>query len=540
MSRDDRTTKDRYRYLRGLRHSWRLLRPHGKLLAVVLSIVSGAALLNGVGDPLFLKILIDSLSRGDLRGFVLLAAGLVVIYTLTRAAGYLAAVLRQRLKNRIAEEVALDAFDTFQDVPYEEVAKRDPAYFLSRVYEEPTELTKAVDLAVQAVSSTVLFVGALVVCFWLSWKVAIILSVVVPVLLWVADRFGSRITDTTLDEKEEEAHFRAGLNRAVGSYKTAKVFGLQSRVRSGLGRRLGRYLDKLYLRVQQSSAFEAVSGTFLSYAEMAVLIGAGVQVLRGVLSIGGMFAFITAYWRVVNAFRSLTARLPMLAELSGNVTRVEELRALATGGGETLDHARVHLRGVNFAYEGRQVLQELDLSLRPGERLLVEGPNGSGKSTLAHLVAGFLRSRDGRARLPALQRMSCLLLPFGFIPGTVADNLDLAAASPQRRRRADALAGTLGLADKLDQDPASLSAGETKRLQVMMTLLKPADFYLLDEPLANIDAAGKDEVLDAIFTATRGKALMMIMHDAKRYRDRFDRCLELGEPRVPLRAARAG
>lgn len=526
---------DRYRYLRGLRLSFRLLKPHSGSLLVLLAVTSFAALLNGVGDPVFLKILIDSLSEGNLRGFVLLAVGLVFVYTATRVANYFAAILRQKIKNRIAEEVSLDAFDSFYDLPYREVAERDQAYFLSRIYEEPSELSKAVDLAVQVVSSGVLFLGALVVCFWLSWQVAIVLSVVVPVLLWVADRFGSRITDTTVDEKEDEAYFREGLNRAVASYKTAKVFRLQRRVREGLGRRLDKYLGTLLQRIKHSSAFEAVSGTFLSYAEMAVLIGAGIQVLRGVLTIGGMFGFITAYWRVVNGFRSLVNRLPTLAELSGNVARLEQFQERAAGVTRLPDAPAIHLSGVNFAYSGQQIMKDFDLSLERGESILVEGPNGSGKSTLAHLLAGFLRSDDGRVELPSLDRMSCLLLPFGFIPGTVADNLafvrddDADAGDGDGAERMAALVEDFGLADKLDQDPASLSAGEKKRLQVAMTLLKPADFYLLDEPLANIDAASKDRVLDAIFRRTRDRGLLLIMHDAQRYRDRFDRRLVLGQ-----------
>lgn len=539
MSRGDRSEEGgrRYRYLDGLRLSWRLLRPHRGLFLAVLAIASVAALLNGVGDPVFLKILIDSLSAGDLQGFVWLAAGLLVIYTLMRVGNYFAAVLRQRLKNQITEDLALGAFDTFYDLPYGEVSRRDRGYFISRIYEEPSELTRAVDLAVQLVSSTVLFTGAVVVCFWLSWQVSIVLSVVVPVLLWVAHRFGAKITDTTVQEKEEEAVFRDDLGRAVESWKTARLFALGRRVRRGLGGRLRSYLDVLYTRVRQSSLFQAISGTFLSYAEMAVLVGAGIQVLRGVLTIGGMFGFITAYWRVVNAFRAVVSRLPTLAELSGNAARLEDFERLATTGerspADAASGGSILLPGVNFAYEEQQVLENLTLTVEPGQRVLVEGENGSGKSTAAHIACGLLPAAGEAAdavRVPPLTRMSAALVPFGFVPGTVADNLALDDLSEERRRRTLALAAEIGVAGKLDQDPASLSAGEKKKLQVLMALNKDADHYLFDEPLANVDAASRPRLMDVILRETAGKGLVVILHDAERYRDRFDRRLDLGAP----------
>src|SRR5690606_25627785 len=140
---------------------------------------------------------------------------------------------------------------------------------------------------------------------------------------------------------------------------------------------------------------------------------------------------------------------------------------------------------------------------------------------------GFLAPQAGRAALPARRRMSCLLLPFGFIAGTLKDNADYARLDRQRRRRFADLAARLGLEDELDRDPASLSEGEKKKFQTILTLLKDADFYVSDEPLANVDTGSRDAVMDVIFEHTRGKALLVVMHGDERFGSRFDRELVL-------------
>ena len=64
-----------------------------------------------------------------------------------------------------------------------------------------------------------------------------------------------------------------------------------------------------------------------------------------------------------------------------------------------------------------------------------------------------------------------------------------------------------------------------------MTLTKDADYYVLDEPLANVDPASKDLVMDRILERTDGKGLIVVMHGDERYHRRFDRCVDLGTPR---------
>ena len=99
------------------------------------------------------------------------------------------------------------------------------------------------------------------------------------------------------------------------------------------------------------------------------------------------------------------------------------------------------------------------------------------------------------------------------------------------------LAGRFGLGGKLEQDPALLSEGEKRKFQVIMTLLKDADFYIFDEPLSNVDVESSDLIMNSIISGTSGKALMVIMHGGDRYRGLFDRQFSLSMERAANEAA---
>jgi ATP-binding cassette subfamily B protein len=190
----------------------------------------------------------------------------------------------------------------------------------------------------------------------------------------------------------------------------------------------------------------------------------------------------------------------------------------------------IELQDVSFAYNGSRVIDGLNLRIRDAERVVIVGPNGSGKTTLAHLITGFLEPSAGAVKLPRLERISAMLAPFYFAPVTLKDNVSYENLSSEKKQLFWDLVRRLGLEEKVDSDVSSgLSEGEKRKSQIVMTLLKDADIYVFDEPLANIDVESKDTVIAVQFDCTKGKTLISIMHGDEKYHAYFDRVVTLGQ-----------
>jgi ABC-type multidrug transport system fused ATPase/permease subunit len=422
-------------------------------------------------------------------------------------------------------------------LPYAEVLGQDAGYFVSRIYDEPLHVSEVVNCIVELASSLLLFAGAFCVCLWLSWKMAVVISLIVPLLRWTASRYRSRISGVAVEEREQEARLREALGRAAGAYKTVRMFDLQEIVKNKIHGHTQSFFGTVENRVRYSSAFEACSGVLLSYAEMAVLIGAGFEVLNGTFTIGSLFGFVSAYSRVVEGYRTLSSLVPTLAVLDGEVTRVKEfVRASTVPAGSYIDGIMTISDG-RYCIRSRPVIDGCNLVIHRGEKVLVTGPNGSGKTTLMHILTGFLPLEQGTVSLPDPARVSALLTPFSFVPGTLRDNARYSLLSHGKRERFTDLAVKFGLIRKLDQDPVSLSEGEKKKFEVIMTLLKDAEFYIFDEPLANVDEGTSDAVMESIFALTKGKAVIVVMHGVGRHQDKFDRQFILDHDAQIIRAA---
>ncbi len=199
------------------------------------------------------------------------------------------------------------------------------------------------------------------------------------------------------------------------------------------------------------------------------------------------------------------------------------------------------LRGVTRTYsEGIErpltVLRGVDLDLRPGEITGLIGPSGSGKSSLLH-AAGLLERPTGgevrfagqdTTRLGETARTRLRLRSIGFvyqfhqlIPELSAqDNVALPqriAGAPEReaRTRAEALLTRLGLAERLDHQPAQLSGGEQQRTAIARALANRPRLILADEPTGNLDPETSQSVFQALFdlARTEGVACLIATHN---------------------------
>jgi ABC-type multidrug transport system fused ATPase/permease subunit len=495
------------------------------LVCVVLGLLSNGFV--SAANPLALKYLFDEgIIRGDFSRFLMIAVGFVLLFTVWRVGVYFYRLHVQDFKNALVVDHSLRMLGVFYKIPYHQVARQDRGYFLSRIYDEVVNGASLVmDRSLALSNMTVTMVVALIVAVGMSFRATLMVLVAVPIVYVLSQRYGRRIKHESKKEQEEEAKVRGILDRAVGSYKTARIFGLQSTATAKVGEQLAKFVSAFRARFSTSARYEMLSGIFMSYVENIAILSAGYEILAGRLTFGGFMGFMSAFWGVMNAVRGVFGLIPELSRASGMVERLREFEQSEVGLSRIRHAGVVELDGVSFDYDGCRVFSDFHLASRKGERVLIVGPNGSGKSTLAHLAIGLLEPTAGVTTTFPLDRVSAVILPYDFVPGTVRENLGFVAA-PQAQRLAG-LAEELGVDGFLDKDPSELSAGQRKRLEILMVLMKPADLFILDEPLSGIDVGSKGRIMEAIFEATQGGTLWVILHGDSEFHGRFDRVLDL-------------
>ena len=167
------------------------------------------------------------------------------------------------------------------------------------------------------------------------------------------------------------------------------------------------------------------------------------------------------------------------------------------------------LQNVSLSFGEQTVLQDISLTLSPGERIALTGPSGCGKTTLLRIAAG-LQKMDSGSRSCTFQKPVVLFQEPRLLPWrTALQNVALVSSL----EKAEFWLNRLGLLDAKDKCPAELSGGMQQRLSLARALARGGDLFLLDEPFKAMDPALCRDVMEAVAEATKDSSVLLITHD---------------------------
>jgi len=177
----------------------------------------------------------------------------------------------------------------------------------------------------------------------------------------------------------------------------------------------------------------------------------------------------------------------------------------------------VRVAGVSVAFRGHDVLDGVDLTVRPGRIVTVVGPNGAGKSTLLKVAVGLLAPDRGQVTFGAgtVGYVPQKLVVERILPLSARRFLAMAVRGPVGRRQLEDALDRVGAGAVLERQVADLSGGEMQRVLLARALLRRPDLLVLDEPVGGVDMAGQAELYDLIAALAHGDGVgvLMVSHD---------------------------
>ncbi len=198
------------------------------------------------------------------------------------------------------------------------------------------------------------------------------------------------------------------------------------------------------------------------------------------------------------------------------------------------DAPLIDLRSAAFGYADRTVVSGVDLTVRAGEVVALLGPNGSGKSTLVRGLLGLTEHQGGEVRLLGVPRAELHdHTRIGYVPqrhslsatvrATVAEIVAVGRLphrpwwKPAGRTDRDVVAASIaavGLADRADEEVASLSGGQQRRVLIARALAGHPDLLVMDEPTAGVDRASQDALAATLQDlAADGTSMLIVTHE---------------------------
>ncbi|HEY6763785.1 MAG TPA: ABC transporter ATP-binding protein [Candidatus Sulfotelmatobacter sp.] len=277
----------------------------------------------------------------------------------------------------------------------------------------------------------------------------------------------------------------------------------------------------------------------LGFASALVLWLGGREVLQGHMSAGGFAAFLTymmqltwpiiALGWVINIFQRGTASLLRLGEILAETPQIQdapEARDLPIRG-------EVEFRRLNFSYDGKEVLHNLNLRIPAGSSLAIVGPTGSGKTTLVDLIPRIYDAEPGTVLIDGRPirdySITSLRRNIGFVPqetflfsDRIRENIALGVESATDRQIHEA-AEAANIAADIEAFPEqyqtlvgergiTLSGGQKQRTAIARALIRNPRILILDDALSSVDTHTEDKILNHLRNVMQGRTTIFISH----------------------------
>jgi ABC-type multidrug transport system fused ATPase/permease subunit len=516
-------------------------RQRQKSIMLVLAIL--ASTLINLLPPYMFSVAIDRyIGELDTAGLALISVAFVVVYALIFVAQYSHRYLINWLGSKLEFDMRMDIFRHLQRLSLNFYAKKEVGSVVSRATNDVDKITELVTSGVASVIADLLtLVGIFAIMLWMSPWLSIITFSIIPLMFLFMYFWGRRVRKVYRETRKTIASVSAQMEESVSGMKE-----IQSYSREGETRREFQQINISNMQAnvqagQVMSAFWPVVSLFTAIGNFLVLWFGGTAVMRGTLSVGVLFGFMSYLNRFFHPIQDLSMFWNSVQSALAAAERVfgimdTDIEIYEKSDASTLPEieGRIKYEGLTFSYEpGIPVLKDIDLTIEPNTTIALVGPTGAGKTTMINLLYRFYDPQQGRVtvddsdlrdvKLDSLRSQLAIVLQDTFLfSGTVMENIRYGRieASDEEVLEVSKAVGAHQFIKRLPEGYETdvrerggrLSVGQRQLISLARALLANPRILIMDEATSSIDAYTELVIKEALEKVLRDRTSIVIAH----------------------------
>ena len=512
------------------------------LLSLLLSVVVVATQL--YAPILFGKAVDLAIGKGnvDIKGIIIILIKTGIVIGITALAQWIMSVINNRITYRVVMDLRVQAFRHLQKLDIAYIDSHEHGDIVSRIITDIDQLSDGLLMGfTQFFTGVVTILGTLIFMFSVNVKIALIVVLLTPLSLFVASFIAKRTYSMFKKQSETRGEITSHINEMVGNQKLVKAFGREEASEEKFDE-INERLTKYSLKASFFSSMVNPSTRLINAIVYAGVGGFGaLSVIAGRLSVGQLSCFLSYATQYTKPFNEISGVVTELQNALASAARVFELidekeQLPDRDGAKELEKAdgRVEFDNVCFSYDkSRELIKNLSISAKPGQRVAIVGPTGCGKSTLINLLMRFYDPDSGMIKVDGensadFTRKS-LRKNFGMVlqetwlkSGTVRENI--AYSKPDATDEEIIAAAKLthahsfikrlpdGYDTVLGENGGSLSQGQKQLLCITRVLLNLPPMLILDEATSSIDSHTEIRIQKTFAKMMQGRTCFVVAH----------------------------
>ena len=477
----------------------------------------------------------------NFTGLFVIFKKMVVVLLLTALAQWVMNVINNHVTYQVVKDIRTKVFDHLQSLPVGYMDQHPHGDIISRVIADIDQFSDGLLMGfTQLFTGVLTILGTLFFMFYQSVSITIVVVLVTPVSMFVA-AFIAKKTFTMFQAQSEARGALTGLvNEMVGNQKVVKAFGYEKEAEE----RFQEINERLRTSSLKATFFSSITNPATRFVNglvyAAVAIVGAMFAIRGQLSVGQLTCFLSYANQYTKPFNEISGVVTELQNALASASRVfellEEEPMPSEEGKQALEGVKgdIEISHVDFSYEEDQTLiEDLNLSVKQGQRVAIVGPTGCGKSTMINLLMRFYNPKKGTIAIDGIDVQTVtkesVRKNFGMVlqetwlkTGTIKENIaygyedvtDEQIIEAAKAAHAHSFIKKMpqGYDTMITEDGGNLSQGQKQLLCIARVMLCLPPMLILDEATSSIDTRTELLVQKAFEKMMKGRTSFIVAH----------------------------
>lgn len=507
--------------------------------------VIASTFLSLAGPYMIGHIIDDYIMKKDIDGTIRLGILLAVIFTVASILTWLQTYVMIHVAMKTIRTLRLELFQKLQTLTLRFFDQRALGDLMSRVTNDIDNLNTALAQSVtQIVSSILTVIGVSIAMFTLSWQLAIVTLIIIPLIVFTTKQIIKRSSKNYAARQRDLGKLNGYIEEMITGSEVLTLFGKEQQTINTFHQQ-NENLRNSAQRAEITSGLLGPINNFMNNLGLAVVIGTGAFLaVKSIVTVGIIAAFVT-YTR--QFFRPLNQLSNLLNTFQSAIAGAERVFEILDEPSEVTDKPNaikaaslkgdVVFKQVSFSYEpNKPVLKNIDFHAKAGETFALVGPTGSGKTTIINLLTRFYDVDQGEILIDGhniehyqmatiRQRVGVVLQDTYLFSGTIRENIRFGKldATDEEVVEAAKIANAHHFIKYLPaqyETPvqaggANLSQGQRQLIAIARAILENADILILDEATSSVDTQTEVDIQKGLQHLMQGRTSFVIAHRLK-------------------------
>lgn len=491
---------------------------------------------------------VSEMVRADGASFTLamLCVTLVVMTLLKVSAGYLSEFFTIPMQNGVMRDIRREMYDKIVTLPIGFFTNERKGDIMARMSGDVQEVQTSVMASLfSIIKYPIMIVACLGMMLVISWQLTLFVFVMLPLFGFIMGSVGKKLKEKSMKAQNKWGDILSNVEETIGGLRVVKAFNAEKMME----RRFGAQTEDLY-RINNSvlrrTTMAHPMSEFLGTTAVAVILWFGGSLIltdRSSIDAASFIYYMVMFYSIINPAKEISKVSYLIRKGIAAKERIDKIlgadnpihdpeRPVPLPAG--IEKSEVAFRDVTFSYDGeRDVLRDINLTVRPGETVAIVGQSGSGKSTLVDLIPRFWDVEKGSITVDGIDVKDLRVKELRALMGNVSQEAILfndtifnniafgsADATPERVEEAarvanahDFIMDTPGGYDTVIGDRGCrLSGGQRQRISIARAILKDPAILILDEATSALDTESERLVQEALEKLMRGRTTIVIAH----------------------------